>query len=178
MSTWALSRAPLTWSFILCGGSHSTATQLRVIPSCGPSSLQNASVTRIDSSGDVLLGRRLAWATSCLGDVLLLGDDSSWRWHISAITDYVYCRTPLLHTATMDAEETHGGAENNSHYQRGNEPKDYDTLRQPSIRREFCTWKWEHVRAQLSWFSMKVKLNMFFAIRLQCACWMGDMHGI
>ena len=88
MSTWALSRAPLTWSFILCGGSHSAATQLRVIPSCGPSYLRNASVMRVDSSGNVLLGRRLAWATSCLGDVFLLGDDSSWRWHISAITVY------------------------------------------------------------------------------------------
>ena len=37
MSTCALPRVPLTWSFIQCGGSHSAVTQLRVILSCGPS---------------------------------------------------------------------------------------------------------------------------------------------
>ena len=99
MSAWALSRAPLTWSFILCGGSHSAATQLRVIPSCGPSSLRNASVTRVDSSGDVLLGRRLAWASSRLGDVLLRRCPSLGRWLILAVTHLGDNRLCILQNA-------------------------------------------------------------------------------
>ena len=51
MSTWALPRVPLTWSFILCRGSHSAVTQLRVIPSWEPSFLRSASVTWVDSLG-------------------------------------------------------------------------------------------------------------------------------
>ena len=102
MSTWALSRVPLTWSFILCIGTHSAATQLRVIPSCGLplcEMLTSCGLTlwAMSYSGDVSSRRRLtsarcfSWAT---------GDDPSWWWHISAITDYLYCRPPLLYTAT------------------------------------------------------------------------------
>ena len=51
MSTCSLPRVPLTWSFILCRGSHSTVTQLRVILSCEPSFLRSASGSWVDVLG-------------------------------------------------------------------------------------------------------------------------------
>ena len=51
MSTCALPRIPLTWSFILCRGSHSAVTQLRVIISCEPSFLRSASGLWVDVLG-------------------------------------------------------------------------------------------------------------------------------
>jgi len=51
LSTCALPRALLTWPFILCRGSRSAATQLRVIPSCEPSFLRSAFGTWVDFLG-------------------------------------------------------------------------------------------------------------------------------
>jgi len=51
MRTCALPRVPLTWSFILCRGSHSAVTQLRVIPSYEPSFLRSASGSWVDVLG-------------------------------------------------------------------------------------------------------------------------------
>ena len=84
---------PFDLIVILCRGSLSAATQLTVIPSCGPSSLRNAFVTRVDSSGDALLGRRLAWATSCFGDVLLCVD---FDFDLLSITPGRYTSPPVL----------------------------------------------------------------------------------
>jgi len=51
MSTWVLPHTLLTWSFILCRGSHCAATRLRVISSCEPSFLRSASVMGVDFLG-------------------------------------------------------------------------------------------------------------------------------
>ena len=51
MSTCALPRVPLTWSFIPCRGSHSAVTQLRVILSCEPSFLRSASGSWVNVLG-------------------------------------------------------------------------------------------------------------------------------
>jgi len=51
MSTCALPRVPLTWSFIQCGGSHNAITQLRVILLCEPSFLWSASGSWVDVLG-------------------------------------------------------------------------------------------------------------------------------
>jgi len=87
MSTWALPRALLTWSFIMFLGTHNAAAQLRVIPSCGPPLCE--------------------MLTSCGLTLQAMGDDPSWRWHIPAITAYSCCRTPPLHTTTTLAPWLH-----------------------------------------------------------------------
>jgi len=80
MSTCALPRVPLTWSFIQCRGSHSAVTQLRVILSCEPSSLRSASGSWVDVLG----------ANSCAPITGYL------PWGISTFLSYHACGSPLV----------------------------------------------------------------------------------
>jgi len=81
MSTCALPRVPLTWSFILCRGSHNAVTELRVILSCEPSFLRSASGSWVDVLGAnsrVPITGYLPWGISTFLSYHARG--SPWLW--------------------------------------------------------------------------------------------------